>query len=155
MDASSFERGRDVSEDERTLANIPRDRTILVLNKIDLIQGIVSEAPFGELTPSVVVKTSAVTGSGLDELENQIFEMVVREDLSAGEAVVTNVRHEDALRRAKKHLEDALSAADRDTPLDLVVIDMRQGLNALGEITGETVDEDIIDRIFADFCVGK
>jgi tRNA modification GTPase len=155
VDASSFERGRDVSEDERTLANIPRDRTILVLNKIDLIQGIVSEAPFGELTPSVVVKTSAVTGSGLDELENQIFEMVVREDLSAGEAVVTNVRHEDALRRAKKHLEDALSAADRDTPLDLVVIDMRQGLNALGEITGETVDEDIIDRIFADFCVGK
>ena len=155
VDASSLERGDDVSEDERTLSSIRRHQTILVLNKIDLVDGTMNEAPFGELTPPVVVKTSAVTGAGLDELEDQIVEMVVRENLSAGEAVVTNVRHEDALQRARKHLEDALCAADRDTPLDLVVIDVREGLNALGEITGETVDDDIIDRIFADFCVGK
>lgn len=143
------------SEDERTLSELPRDRTILVLNKIDLVQGVVSQTPFGALTPPVVVKTSALTGSGLDELENQIVEMVVRGDFSADEAVVTNVRHEDALRRARKHLEDALCAVEQDTPLDLVVIDVREGLSALGEITGETVDDEIIDRIFADFCVGK
>ena len=67
---------------------------------------------------------------------------------------MTNVRHEDALQR-QKHLEDALCAVEQDTPLDLVVIDVREGLSALGEITGETVDDEIIDRIFADFCVGK
>jgi len=155
VDASSLGQSYDATDDERTLSSIPRDQTILVLNKIDLVQGTVDEAPFGELTPPAVVKTSAVTGAGLVELEGQIVDLVVRENLSAGEAVVTNVRHEDALRRAKKHLEDALGATDRDTPLDLVVIDVREGLNALGEITGETVDDDIIDRIFSDFCVGK
>lgn len=154
VDASDLSRDEGANEDMKMLSSFSRDETILVLNKIDLVSGIL-ETPFGAAAPRVVVRTSAVTGAGFGELEKQIVQMVVRENISAGEAVVTNVRHEDALRRSQTHLEDALDAVRQKTPLDLVVIDVREGLSALGEITGDTVGEDVVDRIFADFCVGK
>lgn len=155
VDASSVSEEKDLNEDLEMFSILPKDRTVLVLNKIDKVNGRGTIGPYSQVAPGAVVKTSAVTGDGLDELEKAIIQVVTQGHLSAGEAIVTNVRHEDALRRCKSHLEDALQAIERNVPYDLVVIDVREGLSALGEITGETVDDDIIDRIFSEFCVGK
>lgn len=155
VDASDAATGVNLDDDIQMLNALPKDETILVLNKIDLAAGQVDAQLYGDAAPEVVVKTSAATGEGLDELEQAIVQVVTKGHFSAGEVVVTNARHEDALRRCKSHLEDALSALERSVPHDLIVIDIREGLSALGEITGDTVDEDVIDRIFSDFCVGK
>ena len=69
--------------------------------------------------------------------------------------MITNIRHQEALTNAKAYLLDALQGLRNGTPLDLVSIDLRGALEALGTITGETVTEDLIDKIFSDFCLGK
>jgi tRNA modification GTPase len=69
--------------------------------------------------------------------------------------LITNLRHQEALIRAREHIEEALSALEKDIPLDLVSIDVREACDAMGTITGETVTEDLLDKIFSEFCLGK
>lgn len=155
VDASRADNGEGPDEDMAMLSNMAKTTTILVINKVDLVDGRASLERYSAVAPETVVETSATSGEGLDELERAIVKAVTRGHISPGEAIVTNVRHQDALRRCEAHLGDALSAVEQGVPLDLVVIDVREALGALGEITGDTVDEDIVDRIFSDFCVGK
>jgi len=73
------------------------------------------------------------------------------------EPLVSNPRHRDLLRRAREQVVEAQGACpqlDRGLPSDLVAIDVTEAVNALGEITGETASEDLLERIFANFCVG-
>ena len=72
-----------------------------------------------------------------------------------GETAVTSVRHLDALRRAEEHVQSALEAIEEGAPAALVAVDLHSALNTLGEITGETVGEDLLDEIFRNFCIGK
>ncbi|HEX8918716.1 MAG TPA: tRNA uridine-5-carboxymethylaminomethyl(34) synthesis GTPase MnmE, partial [Chloroflexota bacterium] len=71
------------------------------------------------------------------------------------EFVVSNVRHQDALRRAREGLQAAVAGLEDRLPLDLVSFDVRAAVQALGEITGANVDDELLDRIFRDFCIGK
>ncbi|HHV61171.1 MAG TPA: tRNA uridine-5-carboxymethylaminomethyl(34) synthesis GTPase MnmE [Firmicutes bacterium] len=129
---------------------------ILVLNKSDLEHKI-SEEEARVLAPGVPsVMVSANEGIGLDNLEDAIADTVLRGKVSPREScVVTNVRHKGALERSLQALVDARASLRAGVPLDLVAIDIREAIEALGEITGETAGEDVIDRIFADFCIGK
>jgi tRNA modification GTPase len=68
---------------------------------------------------------------------------------------VGNVRHQDSLRRAAAALRAALDALDQGLPLDLASFDVRAAAAALGEITGDNVDDELLDRIFREFCIGK
>jgi tRNA modification GTPase len=72
-----------------------------------------------------------------------------------GSAMVTSLRHLDALQRAQDHLRAALSSAEAGIPAAFVAVDLHSALNALGEITGETAGEDLLDEIFRNFCIGK
>jgi tRNA modification GTPase len=69
--------------------------------------------------------------------------------------MVTSVRHRDALERARGHVREALDSAQSGAPAAFVAVDLHSALNALGEITGETVGEDLLDEIFRNFCIGK
>jgi tRNA modification GTPase len=71
------------------------------------------------------------------------------------EAMVTSVRHLDALRRAEEHVVAALESAGAGVPAAFVAVDLHSALNILGEITGETASEDLLDEIFRNFCIGK
>jgi len=103
-----------------------------------------------------VLWISALEGTGLDQLEKTIFEMVTGGGVaSSGTILVTNTRHKRVLEKAAEHLEDALEGMKRNVPVDIAAIDIRASWEALGEITGSTVTEDLLDRIFADFCIGK
>jgi tRNA modification GTPase len=71
------------------------------------------------------------------------------------EFVVANVRHQDALRRCEAAIEAVFEGLRSGMPLDLVSFDLRAAVQALGEITGQNVDDELLDRIFSDFCIGK
>ena len=124
---------------------------VVVANKSDLP----GQADLdGLLWPKV--STSALTGDGLEELEDRMVDCVLRGKVFTSDALlVSNPRHKSALERAQSHLEQALSSIEAQIPDDFVTIDLTAALNALGEITGETVTEELLETIFSNFCIGK
>jgi tRNA modification GTPase len=127
--------------------------TILVANKIDLPQ----LAVLDRLLPGVNrVRVSALTGEGLEELEEVMVEAVFSGKVMASDVpLIANPRHKQALHEALEHVQAAVKASQSDTPTDLIAIDVTAAVNALGEITGETATEDLLQIIFSEFCVGK
>ena len=90
------------------------------------------------------------------QLEETIAELVLGSKVLSSESIlVTSACHQDALRRAAGHLRAAISSRERALPLDFVSIDLRAAYDDLGEVTGETASDDLLDRIFSEFCIGK
>ncbi len=130
---------------------------IVVVNKSDLPERL-HVAEVEERWPGApVVHTSMVTQSGLDTLEEQMRALALAGQAtpSEQETLVANTRHRDALRRSAEHLSAAGNTLNAGLPLDFVSIDLHGAVDALGEITGETATEDLLERIFHDFCIGK
>lgn len=100
------------------------------------------------------ISISTATGAGIEALKTKILELTQISSISADSVIITNERHKDALARAKQALDSAISNISADT-LDLVSIDIKDAYNAIGEITGNTTSEEIIDAIFKKFCLGK
>ena len=102
------------------------------------------------------IRISALTGTGIDQLEEQMWQMVMGGQASANEVIlITNPRHKQAIQQAHDHMVDALESAMLAMPADFLTIDLHAAVNALGEITGETATEDLLDAIFSRFCIGK
>jgi tRNA modification GTPase len=145
-----------VATELRTLGQADTSRpAILVLNKADLPHQLSDEAAQALWPDAPLVATSTVTGSGLAALEGEIAALALGGTAQAGDALVSSARHKDALRRGVEHLQAAQATLANGLPLDFVAIDLRAALEALGEITGETATADLLDRIFAEFCIGK
>jgi tRNA modification GTPase len=97
---------------------------------------------------------SARYSKGLNEIKEHIINMFSIGDIDPGD-LITAQRHKQAAERAAQHLSNALEAAETGLPEDFISIDLTEATSALGEITGESADSDLIDRIFSSFCVGK
>ncbi len=147
--------GQPLEEGDREIASLVRGRpAIVVLNKIDLLATPPSEHRIILDAPCVAV--SALTGQGMETLEEAIVEAVFTGKVMASEApMVTSSRHKEALNRALDHVSSAHTAHLAGQLVDLVAIDLAAAVNALGEITGQTASEDLIDTIFSNFCLGK
>jgi tRNA modification GTPase len=145
----------DVSLKGVSLASAQRP-VIVVVNKVDCVQ-VLDINQVRNLWPGApLVRTSTLTGVGLSELEETVVELVLAGKALHRESVlVTSARHQDALRRATQHLQASLTTLEQGLPLDFVSIDLRTAYDALGEVTGEAPDEDLLDRIFSEFCIGK
>ena len=146
---------------------------LLVMNKMDLRESQTFDArkgfsplPLGEGQgegPSQgegegagFVKVSAKTGEGLDHLTEVIQSVCLKEGLEATPSVlVTRLRHKASLEEAHRSIEEAMRSLERKESGECVAMDIRAALDALGEITGAVSTEDILDRIFQDFCIGK
>ena len=124
---------------------------VLVRSKSDLAPLPPSAVPEG--VPSVAV--SAKTGAGLEDLERAMAALADLSDEGAADEVLTNARQAEAVRRALAAVRQALDGLRSGTPPDLLLLDAEEALSALGELTGRTVREDVTDRIFQRFCVGK
>ncbi len=123
----------------------------VLLNKEDAPQCVTVEA-VAALTPHAPVLTvSARTGQGLA----QVRAYLAAQARLPREGMLTHERHMAAAREAADRLEQALSALDKGLPLDLVALDLREALWTLGRITGDSVDDRLLDEIFSNFCVGK
>ncbi len=134
----------------------PRRAMIVVVNKTDCPQRLET----GELRtmwPGVpIVSTSMLTGEGLPHLEETIVDLVLAGRTLYGEsALITSTRHQEALRLAAENLIASSISLEQSLPLDFVSIDLRAAYDALGEVTGETASDDLLDRIFSEFCIGK
>jgi tRNA modification GTPase len=136
-----------------TLARRP---VIMVVNKVDRLLALELDQVRSLWPGAPLVRTSTLTGSGLSDLEETIAELVLAgKALQRDSVLVTSARHQDALRRAAQHLQASLATLEQGLPLDFVSIDLRAAFDALGEVTGEAVSEDLLDRIFSEFCIGK
>jgi tRNA modification GTPase len=126
---------------------------VVVLNKTDLPQLARTE----NLLPGVPqIRISALTGEGLADLEQRIVELIFSGGVVTSDTpLVTNPRHKQALLEALDHVKAASHTADTGLPIDLLAIDVTAAVDALGEITGETATEDLLEVIFSEFCVGK
>ncbi len=130
-------------------------RAIIALNKADRPRVLSQEDVEGLLEGSPVALTSALADDGLRELRGLIGKTLIRQSPPADSAVVTSLRHQEVLEEARDALCEARQAATEDLPADFVCIGLRAALNALGELTGESATEDLLDRIFGEFCIGK
>lgn len=129
---------------------------LVILNKSDREQRIERDELRSLWPNAPFVSTSTRSGAGLSELEEAIAMLVMAgKTLNSGSVLVTNTRHQEALRRAAEHLQAALHTLEQRLPLDFVSIDLRAAYDALGEVTGETASDDLLDRIFSEFCIGK
>lgn len=147
-----------ITEGDREIAELVKGKeTIVLINKIDVNGGGISAEEAGRLACGrPVLEISAVEGCGLDALEDKIIETALGGRVTpSDEIMVTNVRHKRALEDSRKHLLEAKAAIGGNVPVDIVSIDVKAAWESLGEITGSTVTGDIVERIFADFCIGK
>jgi len=150
--------GRGLDGEDLSIMNLIGDKkTILLINKVDVEEKKIEEEKVKKLMPECpVLWISATAGKGLNALEEKIAAMVLGGHVSATDAVVvSNARHKQALVKAAGHLSEAVEGTKRGMPVDIVAVDLRAAWEALGEITGSTVTEDLLDRIFEDFCIGK
>ena len=125
---------------------------IIIHNKSDisdcLSDDLFLEHPF--------IKLSAKTGDGLDDLTSLIETMFNLGEISARDSnAITNLRHKEALTKAYNSISSAIEALGDSIPYDIVSIDLTDCATHLGEITGKTVSDEIVDKIFARFCLGK
>jgi tRNA modification GTPase len=148
-----------LSEEDRLLLAQHRDKKrVVVINKCDLPSQVEpsSLSQLAPVEPSGVVRISAKTGAGLDALRDIIRATVLRADFEPGEtAVITSLRHQAALLKAQEALGNAAGSVEARLSGEFVAMDLRAALDALGEITGAVSTDDILDRIFRDFCIGK
>ncbi len=143
-------------EDRAIIKRIKDKRVIVLLNKIDLVSNEEAHKIGNQVKDVPLLKTSVKFGKGLKELEEMILDLVFKGKIISSDSIlVTNSRHKASLERCIKNLKEALNAVEEFIPLDLVAVDLKRGWETLGEITGETLDETILDKIFSEFCVGK
>ncbi len=127
----------------------------ILLNKCDLACAVTDHqihAAFGE---HPVLRVSGITGNGIAYLRNALYDFAVRDKTAAEGVVITNVRHRELLLSAAAALSDALAALETGVDMDCVSIDLSAAWASLGGVTGNTVTEEIIDKIFSKFCLGK
>ncbi len=126
---------------------------IVLLNKIDLER----KLDISRYNLKNIVEISAQNNINMDKMENEIYEFITDNEIddSSEKLILTNIRHKTALEKTKESIKNIFETIDMGMPLDLISVDLKEGLDSLSDITGEITSEDILDHIFAKFCVGK
>jgi tRNA modification GTPase len=144
-------------DDIEVLRNIETERSILVINKSDLPQRVSEEEVLGFFPRERIVRTSAKLGWGIEELKDRVHDLLIgKKNRSEGaEVMITELRHKMAIENARESLVSFLKATKRGESPEFLAVDLRSALESLGEITGETTTEEVLERIFSKFCIGK
>ncbi len=153
------------SLDKKIKTEIGLKPVIAVLNKIDLLEQrtkelknrITKKMKNQKISLKIIdfIQTSAKTGQGILDLEKMIAKAVLGSEIQTDSFLVNNLRHKKSLEKAEKSLKSAIKSAKDNLTCDLIIIDIKNTLDFLGQITGENVSENILEQIFNRFCVGK
>ncbi len=139
-------------EDEELLEATQNKNRIILINKIDADKKINKDM----FKSDKVIEMSTKTLAGIEELEETIEEMFNISELNIeNEIVITNVRHKNLIHKAAEEIKNAIVSIKNGLPIDMLSIDLQEALQNLGEITGESISEEVVKGIFAKFCVGK
>jgi len=139
--------------DRRVATEVAGRRAIVVVNKADLPS---TDGHRSLLPGAPLVHTSALTGAGIEVLEERMVEVILSDrGAASAEPLASNPRHRDLFRQALGHVEAAATALVEGTPEDLVAIDVSEAATLLGQVTGETASEELLETIFSAYCIGK
>ena len=142
-------------EDLELIRDIEKNRTIIIINKIDLLSG---REPgwLKEISRMEPVLVSAKTGEGCDELESRLYDRATLDGLPHKDEIwITNRRQQQAAQRALASLLQAGKGLEVFKGEEFVAVDLRSCLNALGDVVGQTTPDDLLGQIFSEFCIGK
>ncbi len=142
-------------EDMNIFHKVAEKERIVLVNKEDL-EANISEKDLQQLFPDdIIIKASIKEETGLDDLTDCIAEIAVSGEIGRGQLeIMLNIRQRNAFLKAQSHIKEAIKTAGLVT-LDCLAVDLSIALEALGEITGKNSKEEVMDRIFSDFCIGK
>lgn len=143
-------------DDQSILDAVKGKNAVYVVNKTDIAESKITDKIAEHIPRENIIEISAKTKEGIDLLENWLQEYVYGSNRQSDEEIyIQNERQISLLRQAQESLNDAVDAAENRLPYDCLTIDVDRALTLMGEITGETVRDEIINEIFARFCVGK
>ena len=152
-----FDGSKELDDEDLEILNLIKDKkSIILLNKKDI--GDLNLENNSEINNSSknIIKISAKTGEGVEEVYKKISEMFKTNEISMNDGVIiTNIRHKNQIDKAIKSVDEAIISNESGLPIDIVSIPIKQILGDLSAITGEDVSEDIINEIFSKFCLGK
>ena len=142
-------------EDREIMGYLKNKKAITIINKTDLDMVLEIDAVREALGHQPIVQTSVLMDEGIEVLEEMIVEMVYGGVKHQELAMVSNVRHVAALEKAETAIKDAIRVTEAGMPYDFIEVDVKNVYTYLGEITGESIEEDLMNKIFSNFCLGK
>ena len=149
---------RELDDDDREIfREIEEKRKIVAVNKSDLPSKISMEEAKERFPSDRIVLVSALRNTGIEELKEAIYTSLAHGNVRSTPEylIVTNIRHKMALSQTKDSLTRAIGLLEDGSPLEFIALEIRSALGSIGELVGETVPEDILKRIFDQFCIGK
>lgn len=152
-----FDSTKELKEEDYEILDIIKDKkSIIILNKIDLDTVLDIENIDLNKASKHIISISALKNIGIDELYEKITDLFHLNEINLdNETVITNIRHKNLIAKALKNLLDTKNTIEMGMPLDIIAISIKDLLDNLGNITGEVMNEEIINEIFANFCLGK
>ena len=141
-------------EDKQILSLLENKNAIIILNKVDLERKIdINDIAY---LKKPIVEMSTKNREGIDELYKEISQVFkLKEIVTDGETIISNVRHKNIIINSRKNLDRARETINNNMPIDIISTYLKEILEELGKITGETVTDDVIAEIFSKFCLGK
>ncbi|MDN6356240.1 MAG: GTP-binding protein, partial [Lactiplantibacillus plantarum] len=146
-----------LTDEDRTLLAATQDKKrLVILNKTDLPVKLDEAELQQTVAPENIIAISALTATGVDQLEQRIADLFWGGiDNSQSTTLVSNARQIGLLNQAKQALDDVLAGIKAEMPVDLVQIDMTRCWDLLGEITGDAYQDELLNQLFSQFCLGK
>ena len=143
-------------EDIQILENIDQTKSLVILNKTDLACQMDIESLKSYVDPKNIINISALKGHGIDLIHDRIEDLVFEGKISdSSDLMITNSRHRDAIYKAMVSIGDAINSLNDRLPYDFIEVDLKDAWDSLGCINGDTIEEDLLDTIFSNFCIGK
>ena len=141
-------------EDEKILHYIKNKKVIYIKNKTDL-ENKLNLSDYKEIE-NEIINISILQNQGLDDIIDKINKMFFEGNLNVSdELIINNVRHKNLLIKAKNSIEEVLNSIDNNMTIDFIEIDLKEAMEQLGLIVGKSVSDDLVDKIFNEFCIGK
>ncbi len=152
-----FDNSKNLDENDKKLIKKVKNIDIplfIIINKTDLKNQLNIEKIKKELKKNEIIKISAKNGKGINLIENKIKEFILNSNVN-NDIIITNVRVENALKKAYAHLLNSIKAIDENIPEEFIASDIRLAINELEEIIGKISSDEILENIFSNFCIGK
>jgi tRNA modification GTPase len=145
------------ADDLEIFGEIKGKKRVIIINKNDLPVKVSYEEVRSQFDNDPIVSISALRNVGIDNLKKTIYALLVHRDVRTTHEhlIIVNLRHKAALTQVKNSLSNAVEGLEEGTSLEFIAFEIRSALEALGELVGETTTEEVLNRIFEQFCIGK
>jgi tRNA modification GTPase len=152
-----FDQSQKLTDEDFEMLRLTKNKErLIILNKMDLNQALDVERLLEKVDPNTVISVSITENTGINEVENQIVDLFFEGKTGEKDATyISNIRHISLLEQAIEALDEVINGIDLGMPVDLVQIDLTRAWDALGEVTGDAVQDELITQLFSQFCLGK